>query len=162
MDYFKATERYLYNYRSIQASIVNMTQQIEEIISDFVGAPAINPEHEPTGKTYKFNSAVENEVIRRDEEVSELRRKIDEAKRLVVKIDRSIASLPALEQRIVRLKYFSGEDLSWFQIANIVQYSVDHCKGKARRRAVKRIAIAIFGLEAMNNFSPLPLFSYTG
>lgn len=162
MNYFKATERYLYNYRAIKTNIEILEQQLEMVKSDFKGASAVDTTREPVSKTYKFTSATEDEVLQREGDIAKLEEEILRQKNVVEKIDKAIALLPELERAVVNMKYISGEGLSWVQIAERVGYSVDHCKGKVRRKAVERVAVVVYGLKALDSFKPLPLFEWVG
>ena len=160
MNYFKATEKYLYNYRAIKANIEILEQQLQLLKDDFKGAGAVDTTREPVSKTYKFTSATEDEVLQREEDTAELERQILRGKNVIEKIDKGIASLPELERTVLEIKYMSEESLSWVQIAERVGYSVDHCKGKVRRKAVERVAVAVYGLKALDSFKSLPLFEW--
>ncbi|WP_010292211.1 hypothetical protein [Clostridium senegalense] len=60
----KLTEEVLANYNSIKAEIKNIELDIEEIESEYEGVSAVSFE-EKTGKTNKFNSNVENEILKK-------------------------------------------------------------------------------------------------
>lgn len=72
--------------------------------------------------------------------MDELRREHAEAiltlEREFIIIESEIATLPAREQMIRRLRYIGG--LSWYQISEKANYSIGHCK-KINAKATKMI-----------------------
>jgi hypothetical protein len=150
-DYFKGAEKYLYNYRSIKANIEIMKIRITEIENTPPdGMKGIDYGTEKTSETFAFRSATEGEAVARMSEIERLQRKIQAAEYTAMKIEKAVGALPVLERRIVRLRYFSDERLTWKQIADIVRYDPDYCRKQVRSRAIQKIAVAIFGTEALN------------
>jgi len=142
MNYYKATEKYLYNYKSLKANIENMKVQIKEI--DYNPLQGAGFEYmEDTG--YK-KSTVENTVIRIDKKRNDLKNRIKELECKLERIDRSIEALNDVERYIVVEWYFEGRQ--WWQIAHKVKYSERHCR-RIKNNAVNKISVGLFGLEAM-------------
>ena len=142
MNYYKATEKYLYNYKSLKANIENMKVQIKEI--DYNPLQGAGFEYmEDTG--YK-KSTVENTVIRIDKKRNDLKNRIKELECKLERIDRSIEALNDVERYIVVERYFEGRQ--WWQIAHEIKYSERHCR-RIRTNAVNKVSVGLFGLEAM-------------
>lgn len=79
MDHlFKKTERALYEYKNIDLRIKSIDIYIERLSND-VAVAGVSYE-EKTGPTNAFNSSVENEVIRRDEHISEELKRLKQSK----------------------------------------------------------------------------------
>jgi DNA-directed RNA polymerase specialized sigma subunit len=144
LNYYKATEKFLYNYNSLKASIENMKQEIEEI--EYLGMSAINYDHEITGKTFVFHSITENEAIKVSEKKRILETRIKILENKLERIDRAVDALNDIEQKIIKLRYY--EEWQWCQIAYEVRYSEKWCR-ELRRRAVRKVAIGLFGEEAL-------------
>lgn len=151
IDYFKATEKYLYNYRSLKAHIEILRLMIADIEkSEPENISAVRYDIEKTSPTHAFHSSTEQEAIKRATKIEDLRKRIREAEYVVRKIEKAVEALPVLEKRIVKLKYLSDEKLTWRQIGEIVHYHPDYCKKQVRARAIQKIAVALFGKEALN------------
>lgn len=111
---YRAVEAKLYNYKSNLAIIENLDLKLAEIEYDINGPGSINYE-EKTGKTNKFNSSVENEVIIREQKISELVCEIMKRKNELKMIDNSIDALLPREKQIIYERYFnniSGRDIA--------------------------------------------------
>ena len=68
---FRKTEAILYSYPQLEAEIRCLELEINNIKNNYEGCGAIGYE-ERTQATNKFNSAVENEVINKEKEISAL------------------------------------------------------------------------------------------
>lgn len=142
MDYYRATEKYLYNYKSLKANIENMKAQIKEM--DYNSLQGAGFEYiEDTG--YK-KSTVENTVIRIDKKRNDLKNRIKELECKLERIDRSIEVLNEIEREIVKGWYFEGRQ--WWQIAHKVKYSERHCR-RIKANAVNKISVGLFGLKVV-------------
>lgn len=142
MNYYKATEKYLYNYKSFKANIVNMETQIEEI--DYYSVKAVGYDYiDDIG--YR-GSTVENAIINIDKKRNDLENKIVELKSKLERIDKAIEALNEIEQQIISERYFEGRQ--WWQIAYKLRYSERWCK-ELRSRAVEKISIGLWGEEAL-------------
>lgn len=144
MNYYKATEKFLYNYNSLKASIENMKQEIEEI--EYLGMSAINYDHEITGKTFAFHSLTESEAMRAADRKQMLQQRIEILESKIERIDRAIEALNKTEQKIINLRYKEGRQ--WWEIAYEMRYSEKWCK-ELRKRAVNKIAVGLFGEDAL-------------
>ena len=91
-DKFKRVEAMLYNYKNTVAEIKILKRDLEILENDYRGTGAIGYE-EKTGSTNKFNSDVENEVIKRAEKIQRLKSKIRLKEIGVENIDAALESL---------------------------------------------------------------------
>jgi DNA-directed RNA polymerase specialized sigma subunit len=144
VNYYKATEKFLYNYNSLKASTENMKQEIEEL--DYREISAVDYEKEPSGKTYAFHSKTEESAIYAAEKKKLLEQRIKTTERKLDRIDRAVEALNEIEQKIIKLRYYEGRQ--WWQIAYEMRYSEKWCK-ELRRRAVHKVAIGLFGEDAL-------------
>ena len=144
VNYYKATEKFLYNYNSLKASIENMKQEIEEL--DYREISAVNYEKEPTGKTYAFHSITEEAGIRAAEKKKLLEKRIKATQSKLERIDRAIKALNDTERQIITERYINGKQ--WWQVAYEIKYSEKWCK-ELRRRAVQKVTIGLFGEDAL-------------
>ena len=98
---------------------------------------------EKSSPTNKFNSSVENEVIKRSEtiqiEIDKLKR--DKENRILEKelISTSLTLLEDEEKHLVELRYFSKPTRSWTSIAAELNQSVDNCI-KVRRKVIEKLS----------------------
>lgn len=117
---FKRTEYYLYQYKDTETLNEIDQARIDKLMND-VSVKAISYDEKST-PTNKFNSDVENEVIRRDEHIQEQLNKIkfDIVERTSNKkiIDGMLKVLEPDEKRLVELRYFSKPTLGWIAIGN--------------------------------------------
>lgn len=148
MNYYKATEKFLYNYNSLKASIENMKQEIEEM--DYREISAVNYENETTGETYAFHSTTEEAAVYTADKKSLLEQRIKTTEGKIERIDRAIKALNDTERQIITERYINGKQ--WWQVAYIVKFNERWCK-EIRRRAVEKIAIGLFGEKAMQEDS---------
>jgi DNA-directed RNA polymerase specialized sigma subunit len=148
LNYYKATEKFLYNYNSLKASIENMKQEIDEM--DYREISAIDYEKEPVSETYAFHSATEEAAIYAADKKSLLEQRIKTTEGKLERIDRAIEALNDTERQIITERYINGKQ--WWQVAYSVKFNERWCK-EIRRRAVEKIAIGLFGEKAMHKDS---------
>ncbi|AYO30819.1 hypothetical protein D2962_09525 [Biomaibacter acetigenes] len=144
LNYYKATEKFLYNYNSLKASIENMKQEIEGM--DYREISAINYDKEPTSKTYAFYSITEEAGVRAADKKRLLEQRIKATEGKIERIDRAIEALNDTERQIITERYINGKQ--WWQIAYSVRINERWCR-EIRKRAVTKIAIGLFGEDAM-------------
>lgn len=128
---FKRVEAILYNYSTLKAEIKNMKLDLEILENDYEGIGAISYE-EKTGPTNKINSSVENEIIRRDEKIIQLRKKIRYKDIQIEKIDNILELLSEKEQLYVQLKYMKKH--KGMQISDSLDMS--YSNGEMMRRGI--------------------------
>jgi len=144
---FKKTERTLYNYRNIDLKIENIDLHIERLLNDVSIAGVSYEQKFPTNG---FNSSVENEVIKREEHLTE---KLDSLKKKKLKtiahkqkITNALDMLKDEQYRLVELRYFDTKKKrkTWVEIGMILSIdSVVCCKMK--NKIVNRLKEEIFG-----------------
>ena len=141
-DLFKKTEGELYNYKGLDIKIKSIEMDIEMLQND-ITLKAINY-NEKSGPTNAFNSSVENEVIRREEHIQgKIDLLIAEKKgRLSQKelVEKVLELLTPEEKRLIELRYFNKEKISWTNIAMKLNISVDSCI-RLRRDIINRISV---------------------
>ena len=141
-DRFKKTEYYLYRYKDIDT--LNELADIKiKNLKDDVSLRAIGYE-EHSSPTNKFNSDVENEVIRREEHIQgKIDLLIAEKKgRLSQKelVEKVLELLTPEEKRLIELRYFNKEKISWTNIAMKLNISV-YSFIRLRRDIINRISV---------------------
>ncbi|WP_461206911.1 RNA polymerase subunit sigma [Clostridium sp. DL1XJH146] len=110
MNEYKKVEAMLYNYNSNKVKIKNLELEIESLDNDYRGAGAITYE-EKSAPTNKFNSCVENEVVKRDEKLIRLR-KLKRLKEIEVeKIDNVISLFRERDQILIEEYYMKRNQL---------------------------------------------------
>lgn len=138
---FKKTEYHLYNYKYIDTLNKLADIKIKKLENDISIKP-INYS-EKSSKTNKFSSDVENEIIRRDEEIYKRIEQLKKEKenRLIEKelIDTTLKLLKDDQRKLVELRYFSKPTRSWTSISQDLNQTIDSCI-KIRRRVIAEIA----------------------
>lgn len=142
MNYYNITEKYLYNYRPLKASIENMSKEIDEI--DYFVCNGFKLGY--TGYVGYRGSITEVTAINIYERKDKTRLEIMELKNRLDRIDRGLNVLSEIERYIIDERYFEGRE--WWKIAYKLRYSERWCK-ELRRRSVNKIAISLFGEKAM-------------
>lgn len=107
---YKKTEAILYNYKKTKIEIKNLTLDLEALENDYEGIRAIGYD-EKTQSTNKFNSSVENEIIKRDEKIIKLRNKIKLKKIEIEKIDNILESLEQRDRYLIEEYYMNNNQL---------------------------------------------------
>lgn len=130
---------WLKEYEAIKAGIENLEQTVEDIAEEGM---AINYDKEPTGSTNKFNSIVENAVIRIDK--LDIERRLKVMANIINNIDRALNVLTDIEREVIINRYVKGE--YYYQFC----YKINVSERTARRikeEALKKMIIVIFGKE---------------
>lgn len=107
---FKYVESMLYNYKNTKAEIKILKRDLEILENDYRGVGSIGYE-EKTGATNKFNSDVENEVIKRSERIQKLRNEIRLKEIDVENINDAIESLDDRAAYMIREFYIKKRQL---------------------------------------------------
>jgi DNA-directed RNA polymerase specialized sigma subunit len=143
-DRFKTTEYHLYKFKDIDKLNQLADIKIKQLLND-VSIKAISYE-EKSSPTNAFNSSVENEVIKRDEHITDKieHLKKDKESRVIEKelINTTLELLEDDERKLVELRYFSKPTRSWTSIAQDLNQSVDNCI-KVRRKVIDKISTFI-------------------
>ncbi|MBE6072021.1 MAG: xanthine dehydrogenase [Clostridium butyricum] len=142
---FKKTEETLYNYKSMEIRIKNIQIDIENLLND-ITLKAISYEQK-SSKTNAFNSSVENEVIKREENLKKhidiLKAKLKYNKDLKVKIDGALGELNSSEYKLVSLRYFSKEKKTWIAIGSELGFDKDYCV-KIKNKIIRKLSELIY------------------
>lgn len=113
---------------------------------DYREISAIDYEKEPTSETYAFHSATEEAGIYIADRKNLLEKRIKITEGKTERIDRAIAALNDTERQIITERYIEGRQ--WWQVAYSVKINERWCR-EIRKRAVNKIAIGLFGEEAL-------------
>lgn len=105
INYYKAVEAMLYNYKAMHAEIKNIDLEILELENEYNGCSSISYE-EKAAPTNKFNSTVENEIVNRTYKPGELEKKKHKLEVQIKKIDNALEILTEDEMNIIKLRYF--------------------------------------------------------
>lgn len=144
-DLFRKTEYELYNYKFIESKIKSIDIDID-ILKNDISLKGISYE-EKTGPTNAFNSSVENEIIRRAEEVQiDIDRLTEKRRKLIGKkkrIELGLDTLLAEERKIVELRYFTKPKCSWVQIGLALSMDNTYCC-TMRKKIIMTLAEYIF------------------
>jgi len=105
LSLYKATEYYLYNYKTMKAEIKNIDLEIEQM--EYVGLSGISYE-EKSAPTNSFSSSVENEVISREKRIAILKDSKREISIKISKIDNALEVLDPRDLDIIKLRYFDN------------------------------------------------------
>jgi DNA-directed RNA polymerase specialized sigma subunit len=144
MNYYKTTEKFLYNYRPLKISIENMESELKEL--EPLGASAIDYSKEKTGATYNISKQTEDEALHIITQKEILKDRIEKTKKKVERIEKGLSSLSPIEKEIISRRYFESEQ--WYEIAYKVKYHESWCK-EIRKRAIIKLSVALFGVEAV-------------
>ena len=144
-DRFKKTEATLYNYRSLEVKIKNIQIDIDDLEND-ITVRAINYDEKPA-PTNAFHSAVEDEVVRRDEHVKQqiemLKAKLKYNQNLKAKVDGALEQLTTQEYKLVNLRYFQKDKRTWLFIGQELGFDKDYCV-KIRNKIIKKLSELIY------------------
>ncbi|WP_097026162.1 hypothetical protein [Clostridium peptidivorans] len=110
MNLYKKTEAILYNYKKTKIEIKNYFLDLEALENDYQGVQAIGYE-ERSSPTNAFNSSVENEIIKRDENILKLRNKIRLKEIEIEKVDNVLNSLNERDKYIIKEYYIERNQL---------------------------------------------------
>lgn len=141
-DRFKKTEYYLYKYKDIDKLNQLADIKIKKLLND-VSIGGGDMFAEKSSPTNKFNSSVEDEVIKRSEtiqvEIDKLKREKEERNLEKELISTSLTLLADEERHLVELRYFSKPTREWASIADELNQSVDNCI-KVRKKVIEKLA----------------------
>lgn len=104
-DNYKRVEGMLYNYTSTKIRIKNKLLDLDELENDYKGVTASSFD-EHSSPTNKFNSSVENEILKKDETILKLRKDIKLMQNNIARIDNALNELKDYERSLIELKYF--------------------------------------------------------
>lgn len=144
-DKFKKMEKTLYDYRKMDTLINNIDIDIEHMKND-ITLKAINYD-EKSGSTNRFNSDVENEVIKREQyldcEINRLLHLKADKIALRTKIYNALKDLKDNEYKLVELRYLDKEKLTWLDIGLELGFDKNYCQ-KLRNDIINQLIEIIF------------------
>ncbi|WP_297420517.1 xanthine dehydrogenase [Clostridium sp.] len=154
MNYlFKKTEKALYEYKNIDLKIANIELYIKRLIND-VSYAGVSFE-EKSSPTNAFNSNVENEVIHRDEKLSEEINSLNRQKNdLIMKkkmIENGLESLGEEEYKLVSLKYLNKKKMTWIGVGMELGMDKDNCS-RAKGRIINHLTEFMFPNNNSSDF----------
>lgn len=106
---YKKVEGILYEVPRLRAEIANLQIDLEEI-QEVIGIRGASPNEKAGSSTHAFSSAVEDEVISREERLQEkvvaLKEAIRRRERQVRKVENALRVLSEKELLLVEMRYF--------------------------------------------------------
>ncbi|HBF6777398.1 TPA: hypothetical protein KOU11_003845, partial [Clostridioides difficile] len=114
---FQEVEGRLYNYKKLESQIRIKDIYIKKLESEFCGCKAQSYE-EKTGETYNISSSVENEVIKREEDLNRLK---EDKKTLEIEketIECALTSLNSFETEFFNEMYMNNEKINMDYMSN--------------------------------------------
>lgn len=128
---FKDVEGMLYGYKKVKAEINDLAIDIEELQEEVQGIRGKgNNEIMQGSPTNATSNPVEDEIIRKEEEVERLTRIKRGKERHIRKIDNMLTTISDEEQEFVRLKYI--ECKKGKEIESTLGISKDGCSSKRK------------------------------
>lgn len=142
---FKKMEYTLYNFKVIDTKIRNIEIDINRLIND-VSLGGGDMFGEKSSPTNAFSSSVENEVIKREENDLDLRlQRLRNRKQYLIdekeKIENALTHLSDIEYKLVELRYFSRNKLTWVNIGIKLGFDDSYCKKLRNKVIIKLINI---------------------
>ena len=121
-----------------QTYIDNINYLKEEIkyLSNDITLEGVSYDGIQTSETNKISSAVENEVLSREEKIHYLKHQLKQSQSYALDIENFFQKLDKIEWDIIKLKHEQGRN--WKYIAEKVGYSKAYCQ-ELRRKAVKSL-----------------------
>lgn len=136
---YKAIEKLLYDYKGNQNEIKDIEIQIARIENNYIGIAPISYE-ERVCTSNSISSSVENETIRKQEQIERLEKKKEQINMNTVRVENALQLLTEIERDVIEGKYINR--LQWFKIAYNIGYSESWTKNirkEAMSKLVERI-----------------------
>lgn len=144
-SHYSKVEGILYNFPKLKVEIDNLRLDLEEV-NEIVGIRGASSNEKAGSSTYAFSSAVENEVIERDEKLEEKIESITGAimrkERQVKKIENILGTLTEEEGMLIEMKYFKRYTVG--RICELLDITTDTFIKRRKKIIVKRL-IPLFG-----------------
>ena len=136
---YSKIEGILHNVPKLKIEIDNLQLDLEEV-EEIMGIHGQSGNVAAGLSTYAFNSAVENEVIDRDENLEERKRKIiasiSKKERRLKRIENNLSLLSEKQMLLVELKYF--KDYPNSRVCDILDIS-ESAMSKRRKNAIIKL-----------------------
>ncbi|SHJ64592.1 hypothetical protein SAMN05444401_3559 [Clostridium amylolyticum] len=130
---------WLREYNSYKAGIENLTETLNDLSEEGLG---INYDKDPSGPTNKFNSRVENVVIKIDK--LNIKHRIKIMTNIVNSVDRALASLTDIQRKIIISRCIEGK--YYYQFCYQLCIS-ERTARRIKKEALHQMSIVIFGKE---------------
>ncbi|XZM35410.1 hypothetical protein ACSXAY_18795 (plasmid) [Clostridium perfringens] len=137
-DKIKEVENILKGYRDLLIDIDITELKIAEVEEEYRGCNGIEYK-ETTGATNKFNSTVENEIMKKELRLSSLKKDLKALKNEKRWIDTAVNNLDGVEKIVIELRYINKRPISWKSVANTIGYCENHCMKRIKPRALKNM-----------------------
>lgn len=129
-DDYRKVEAMLYNYKNTKAEIKILKRKLEIIENDYNGVKRLSYNEKST-PTNKFNSDVENEVIKRSENIQKIKNEIRLKEIEIENIDDALTILNDEEFLFVSERYFNGKTNKYIaSILNVTEQTSCDYKNK--------------------------------
>lgn len=133
---YKRVEAMLYNYKNTKAEIKILNNDLEILENDYDGVRGLSY-NEKSGQTNKFNSDVENEVMKRLNKIQKLKNEIRLKEIEIENIDAAVESLEDEEKYLITERYFNKKKYKF--IAAELNISEDVVKGYRRSNVINKL-----------------------
>ena len=135
----KDMQQELYNYNFYKTKLKQEQLTLKSLENEYEGIKGIGFDSTGGGGTNKINRSVENEVLIKDNKITQVKQAIEEYTLLIDKLLNSLEVLNALERDIIEERYFKNND--WFMVAENVGYSIAWVKRVNSESLEKLIAV---------------------
>ena len=134
---FKKIEKILYDYKYIDNKLDVYKFKLDYIKND-VNISSIDYSKDKISSTNAFNSTVENAMLDRESNIAALEEKIKELEYNKQLIDKSLTVLEDTELKLVKLRYFSKDKMTWIAIGHELGFDKDYCM-KLRNKIINKL-----------------------
>ena len=134
---FKKIEKILYDYKYIDNKLDVYKFKLDHIKND-VNISSIDYSKDKISSTNAFNSTVENAMLDRESNIAALEEKIRELEYNKQLIDKSLTVLEDTELKLVKLRYFSKDKMTWIAIGHELGFDKDYCM-KLRNKIINKL-----------------------
>lgn len=140
-DKFKMTEEILRNHKEDKSYLEMWRRNLEIVKNDVEGVRAVDYSADKLSPTHKFNSNVENEVIKKSKTYDLCKQRINEYADKVFTVENALTILTAREKTIIERRYFDrAKNIDIALELNLTEEYVCELK----RGIVQRLADIIF------------------
>lgn len=137
---YSKVEGILYGVPKLKVEIDNLRLDLEEV-NEVVGIRGASPNEKAGSATHAFSSAVENEVVVRDEKLGERIQAITKAivrkERQLKRIENILDTLTEEEAMLIEMKYFRRYSVN--RICELMDISADTFTKRRKKIIVKRL-----------------------
>ena len=134
---FKKIEKILYDYKYIDNKLDVYKFKLDHIKND-VNISSIDYSKDKISSTNAFNSTVENAMLDRESNIAALEEKIRELEYNKQLIDKSLTVLEDTVLKLVKLRYFSKDKMTWIAIGHELGFDKDYCM-KLRNKIINKL-----------------------